>query len=370
MGRRLTHAVASTTCSRFHNPEKYRIVLFDQRGCGKSTPHACLEENTTWDLIKDMEQLRVHLGIDKWQVFGGSWGSTLGLAYAVTHPDRVTELVLRGIFTLRKKELDFFYQEGASFMYPDAWDQYLDHIPEDEVRACCPSLTQTTAACRFPHCVDLFQRDNLMAAYHKRLTSDDPETRQAAAKCWSIWEGSTSKLVADPSYSKKYAGDEFALAFARIECHYFMNGMAPWCNGRGSVYVAHQHAVPTPGGFFEHDGWLLDNVDKIRHIPGYIVQVGAVQLVGVCGADSNSLGAPRQGRYDMVCPMYTAWELHKRWPEAEFDVKPTAGHSCMGECGKLGCRLVPSSHMLLCPEKPILDGLVRATDRFAEASTE
>ena len=236
MGRRLTHAVASTTCSRFHNPEKYRIVLFDQRGCGKSTPHACLEENTTWDLIKDMEQLRVHLGIDKWQVFGGSWGSTLGLAYAVTHPDRVTELVLRGIFTLRKKELDFFYQEGASFMYPDAWDQYLDHIPEDEVRACCPSLTQATAACRFPHCVDLFQRDNLMAAYHKRLTSDDPETRQAAAKCWSIWEGSTSKLVADPSYSKKYAGDEFALAFARIECHYFMNGAGRSAMVRG-VYT-------------------------------------------------------------------------------------------------------------------------------------
>jgi proline iminopeptidase len=260
---------------RFFNPEKYRIVLFDQRGSGKSTPYASLEANTTWDLVGDIEKLREHLGIAKWQVFGGSWGSTLALAYAEKHPERVTELVLRGIFLLRRKEIDWFYQEGASILFPDAWEPYLAHIPEAE-------------------------RGDLVAAYHRRLTSDDAAVRLAAAKIWSGWEGATSKLLPDASFTGHYEEDEFALAFARIEAHYFQNR-----------------------GFFEVDDQLLRDVGRIRHIPGVIVQ----------------------GRYDVVCPIFSAWALHRAWPEADFIVTPDSGHSAF--------------------EPPNSRALVAATDRFA-----
>ena len=260
---------------RFFDPDRYRIVLFDQRGCGKSTPHASLEENTTWDLVSDIEKLREHLGIERWQVFGGSWGSTLALAYAEEHPDRVTELVLRGIFLLRRWELEWFYQEGTSRMFPDAWEPYLAQIPEAE-------------------------RGDLIGAYHRRLTSEDAEVRTAAARAWSVWEASTSFLRQNAEYIAHAAGDEFALAFARIESHYFVNR-----------------------GFFAHENQLLEGVDRIRHIPAVIVQ----------------------GRYDVVCPMQTAWELHRAWPEADFRVVPDAGHSAY--------------------EPGILHELVSATDRFA-----
>lgn len=261
---------------RFFNPSRYRIILFDQRGCGQSTPHASLEENTTWDLVRDMEALRTHLSIDRWQVFGGSWGSTLALAYAQTHPTVVTELVLRGIFLLRKKEIDWFYQFGASEIFPDAWESYREAIPEAE-------------------------RHDFLSAYSKRLTSDDPEVRLAAAQAWSIWEGRTSKLLPEQAAVEHFGRDEFALAFARIECHYFVNK-----------------------GFFNEDGFLLKGIDRIRHIPTVIVH----------------------GRYDVVCPITSAWALHKAWPEAELMITPDAGHAAF-EPGN--CR-----------------ALVAATDRFAE----
>src|SRR5580692_10815197 len=184
---------------RFWDPDRYRIVLFDQRGCGKSTPHASLVDNTTWHLVDDIERLRRHLGIERWQVFGGSWGSTLALAYAETHPAHVTEMVLRGIFLLRKSEIDWFYQRGASALYPDAWEKYLEPIPQDE-------------------------RGDLLSAFHRRLTHDDPQVRMRAAKAWSLWEGSTSCLWPSTSLIDKTGGDDFAIAFARIECHYFMHG--------------------------------------------------------------------------------------------------------------------------------------------------
>ncbi len=259
---------------QYFNPEKWRLIMFDQRGCGKSTPHAELRENTTWDLVNDIEKLREHLGIDKWVVFGGSWGSTLSLAYSQTHPQRCTGLILRGIFMLRQKELHWFYQEGASNIFPDAWDEYLKPIP-------------------------LQERDNLLNAYYKRLTSEDKRIRLEAAKAWSIWEASTSKLFLDKSLMQTFGESAFADAFARIECHYFVNK-----------------------GFFEREDQLLLNVDKIRHIPAVIVQ----------------------GRYDVVCPMVSAWELHKVWSEAEFIVVPDAGHS-MSEPG-------------------IQTALIDATDRF------
>ncbi|MDW8239652.1 MAG: prolyl aminopeptidase [Acidobacteriota bacterium] len=242
---------------QYFNPEKWRIVLFDQRGCGKSTPFAELQENTTWDLVSDIEQIRMRLNIDRWVVFGGSWGSTLALAYAETHPERVKGLILRGIFLLRRKELLWFYQEGANWIFPDAWEHYLKPIPPEE-------------------------RGDLMQAFYKRLTSDDPEVRLEAAKAWSIWEGSTSKLFPDPALIEKFGSDEFSLAFARIECHYFVHG-----------------------GFLRTDDQLLRHVDRIRHIPGVIVQ----------------------GRYDVVCPMTSAWDLHRAWPEAELHIIPDAGHS-------------------------------------------
>jgi proline iminopeptidase len=249
-------------------------VLFDQRGCGKSTPHASLHENTTWDLVADMELLRDHLGIDNWQVFGGSWGSCLALAYAQTHPDRVTELILRGIFMLRRSELLWFYQEGASHVFPDIWEGYVAPIPKNE-------------------------RGDMMAAYYKRLTGDDPAICQQAAKAWSVWEGSTLSLWPDPEREAHSGEDDFALAFARIECHYFVNG-----------------------GFFERDEQLLEDVDKIRHIPTAIIQ----------------------GRYDMCTPVRTAWDLHKAWPEADFRLVHDAGHAGS--------------------EPGIVHELVSATDRF------
>lgn len=242
---------------RFFDPARYRIVLFDQRGSGKSTPHACLEENTTWHLVADMEALRQHLGIERWQVFGGSWGSTLALAYAQKHPEHVTELVLRGIFMLRRWELEWFYQEGASRLFPDAWEKYLAPIPETE-------------------------RADLIAAYHRRLTSDDPVVRQAAARAWSVWEATTSFLQANLEHVAHAAEDEFSLAFSRIECHYFVNG-----------------------GFFDRASQLLDDASKIRHLPTTIVH----------------------GRYDVVCPVQTAWDLKRALPSADLRIVPDAGHS-------------------------------------------
>ncbi len=242
---------------QFFDPQRWRVVLFDQRGCGQSTPHAELRENTTWDLVADIERLREHLGIDRWAVFGGSWGSALALAYAETHPDRCTGLILRGIFLLRQKELRWFYQEGTSYLFPEAWEAFLAPIPADE-------------------------RHDLMAAYYRRLTSTDAEIRRTAARAWSIWEGSTSRLLPDPDAIAKFGEDRFAEAFARIECHYFVNK-----------------------AFFDTDDFLLRHVNRIRHIPGIIVQ----------------------GRYDVVCPPVTAWELHQAWPEAQFAIVPDAGHS-------------------------------------------
>lgn len=260
---------------RFHDPAKYRIVLFDQRGAGRSTPHADLVDNTTWDLVADIERLREALGIERWQVFGGSWGSTLALAYAETHPRRVTELVLRGIFMLRRWELSWFYQEGASRLFPEAWEHYLAPIPEDE-------------------------RGDLVAAYHRRLTSDDEAVRLQAAKAWSIWEGGTSYLHIDPDYANSHGDPAFALAFARIENHYFVNG-----------------------GFFEVEDQLLRDIERIAEIPGVIVH----------------------GRYDVVCPVQNAWELHRAWPKSALTITPASGHSAF--------------------EAENIDALVGATDRFA-----
>ncbi len=242
---------------RYFDPKRWRIVLFDQRGCGRSRPHAELRENTTWDLVADIERLREHLGIDRWLVFGGSWGSTLALAYAETHPQRCLAIILRGIFMLRQSELHWFYQEGASQIFPDAWEDYLAPIPPRE-------------------------RGNLIAAYYKRLTSTDNKIRRAAARAWSVWEARTSKLLIDPDMVDAFGSSRFADAFARIEAHYFINK-----------------------GFFKRDDQLLRNVCKIRHLPAVIVQ----------------------GRYDMPCPMRSAWDLHRAWPEAKFIVVPDAGHS-------------------------------------------
>jgi proline iminopeptidase len=262
---------------QYFDPQMWRVVLFDQRGCGRSTPYAELQENTTWDLVSDIEKLRIHLGIERWVVFGGSWGSTLALAYSQTHPDGCTELILRGIFMLRQKELLWFYQEGCSYIFPDAWAEYLEPIPPEE-------------------------RSDLISAYYKRLTSSDLQIRLTAARAWSIWEASTSKLFPDPNLRKRFGESQFADAFARIECHYFINK-----------------------GFFESEDQLLKGCDRIRHIPTIIVQ----------------------GRYDVVCPMISAWELHKALPEAEFIVVPDAGHS-MTEPG-------------------IRTALLNATDQFANS---
>ncbi len=245
------------TPRRFFDPARYRIVIFDQRGCGRSTPHAELRENTTWDLIADIEALRERLGIARWMVFGGSWGSTLALLYAETHPGRVTELVLRGIFLLRRAEIAWFYQEGANALFPDAWAAYRDFIPADE-------------------------RDDLLHAYHRRLTGNDPALALEAARRWSVWEGSTSHLEASPDVVERFAADRFALAFARIEAHYFVHD-----------------------AFMETPDQILRDIDRLKDIPAVIVQ----------------------GRYDVVCPMRSAWDLHRAWPASTLRIVPDAGHS-------------------------------------------
>lgn len=246
----------NATQRRVFDPKKYDAILFDQRGCGRSTPHASLEANTTWHLVEDIERLRKMMGVDKWLVFGGSWGSTLALAYAETHPERVSELVLRGIFGLRKFELQWFYQYGASLIHPDKFDAFREHIPVAE-------------------------RGDLIAAYRKRLISEDRATRAAAAKTWALWEGSTLTLLPNPDVTDPFKDEEFAVAFARIENH-----------------------------FFVHEGWMrpgqvYEDAGKLKDIPGVIVH----------------------GRYDMCTPFQNAWDLHKAWPEAELKIIENGGHS-------------------------------------------
>jgi len=259
---------------RLFDPARYQVMLFDQRGCGRSTPNASLEANTTWDLVDDIERLRVIAGVDRWSVFGGSWGSTLALAYAETHPDRVTDMVLRGIFTVRREEIAWYYQEGASWLYPDLWESFLAPIPAEE-------------------------RSDLVAAYRRRLVADDAAVRLEAARAWSLWEGQTITLLPNPALREVFAQDEYALAFARIENHYFVHDA------------------------FLEPGQLLRDASRLRHIPGVIVQ----------------------GRYDLATPMRTAWDLHRAWPEADFQVVADAGHAF--------------------DEPGILHRLIEATDRFA-----
>ncbi len=263
---------------RYHDPKQYRIILFDQRGCGRSTPNASLVNNTTWHLVADMEKLRRYLGIERWQLLGGSWGSTLALAYAESHPERVTGLILRGIFLLRRRELEWFYQEGCSWIYPDAWEAFERVIPGAE-------------------------RGDMMRAYHKRLTDPDLKVQLAAAKAWSVWEGSTLALLQDPERIRKFAIDSYALAFARIECHYFVNS-----------------------GFFDRDDQLLANAGALRDIPGTIVH----------------------GRYDVVTPVKNAWDLKRVWPRAELKIVPDAGHA-MSEPGIVH-ELVSATRAFLRPQ--------------------
>jgi len=245
------------TMRRFFDPSRWRSVLFDQRGCGKSRPNASLEDNTTWALIADIERLRVHLGIEKWTVFGGSWGSTLALAYAITHPERVEALVLRGVFLVSDRELKWFYQDGASMMFPDAWARFVEPIPEGE-------------------------RGDLMAAYHRRLTHADRRVQARAAAAWSQWEGDTISIRGPEARPSKFNEVDFAVAFARIECHYFANK-----------------------GFFPEEDWILKNVSRIQDIPGWIVQ----------------------GRFDVVTPLESAWKLKSLWTKAQFEVIWDAGHA-------------------------------------------
>jgi len=263
---------------RFFDPKKYRIILFDQRGCGNSKPHTCLEDNTTWHLIEDIESIREELNIKKWLVFGGSWGSTLAIAYAQKYPKYVSEMVLRGIFMLREKELQWFYQYGASEMYPEAWQGFLEEIPEEE-------------------------RSNLIEAYRKIFYGKDKEKKLSAAKAWSKWEASCSFINYNPNAVKDSVNAEFALAFALIENHYFVNK-----------------------GFLDNENQLLDNIDIIRNIPSIIIQ----------------------GRYDVVCPPTTAYELHSRWPESELIIAPFSGHSSF--------------------EKEITHELIKATNKFSNSS--
>jgi proline iminopeptidase len=247
---------------RFFDPAHYRIILLDQRGAGQSTPSAELRENTTWDLVEDIEKLRKKLEIESWVVFGGSWGSTLALAYAITHPARVRALILRGIFLCRPSEIQWFYQEGASQIFPDVWDEYLKPVAP-------------------------IDRNQMVKAYWKLLNDPDFNVRLNAARAWSKWEAATSRLLTDPKAVEDFDEPRLAIAFASIECHYFMNN-----------------------AFFDTPNWLLENIGKIRHIPGYIVQ----------------------GRYDVVCPARSAWDLHKAWPEAKLTFVADAGHAA-GEPG-------------------------------------
>lgn len=261
---------------RFFDPDAYRVILFEQRGSGRSLPHASLDDNTTWHLVEDIEKVREHFGVEQWLVFGGSWGSTLALAYAETHPERVSGLVLRGIYLGMARETRWFYEEGqgASAIFPETWEQYVRLIPESE-------------------------RDDMVAAYYRRLTSDDESVRLEAAKAWSLWEACALKLLPDLKLIEEFTDPELAIALARIECHYFMNNC-----------------------FFETDNYLIENVGRIRHIPAVIVH----------------------GRYDIVCPFLSAWELHRAWPEASLEIIPDAGHAAS--------------------EPGIADALIRATDSF------
>lgn len=246
---------------RYFNPDKWRIIMFDQRGCGKSTPFAELKENTTWDLVDDIEKIRNHLSIDRWVIYGGSWGSTLSLAYSQTYPDSCKALILRGIFLVRKKEIHWFYQEGASKIFPDDWQSFIAPIPIEK-------------------------RDNLLEAYYNLLIGKDSSKKIEAAKAWSTWEGSTVRLIQDKDFIGDFSDEKFAEAFARIESHYFMNN-----------------------AWFNSDNHLIENVDKIRHIPAVIIH----------------------GRYDVICPVENAWELHQAWPESELHIIPDAGHSIFEE---------------------------------------
>ncbi|CAE6949523.1 putative proline iminopeptidase [Pseudomonas marincola] len=259
---------------RFFDPNLYRIITFDQRGCGRSTPHASLENNTTWDLVADMEIIREHLNIDKWVLFGGSWGSTLSLAYAQTHPDRVSALILRGIFLCRQQELQWFYQEGASRMFPDFWQDYVAPIPVDE-------------------------RGDMIQAFYKRLTGPDQIAQMHAAKAWSTWEGRTATLRPNPQVVERFSEAHRALSIARIECHYFVNNA------------------------FLEPNQLLNNMPNIAHLPGIIVH----------------------GRYDVICPLENAWELHQAWPNSELQIIRDAGHAAS--------------------EVGTTDALVRAADQIA-----
>jgi len=262
---------------QYFDPAVWNVLLFDQRGAGKSTPFAHLEENTTWDLVEDIEKLRKLVGWDRMVVFGGSWGASLALAYAQTHPSPVKALVLRGIFALRESELKWFYQEGASWLFPDAWEAFVEPIP-------------------------LVERGHMMSAYHRRLTGNNESEKIKCAKAWSVWEMTTSRLYVDPKYIARAADDEkFALAFARIENHYFVNG-----------------------GFLQTDSQLIDGGKKLEAagIPGTIVN----------------------GRYDLVCPIKTAWDLHKSWPRADLCIVPDAGHSVK--------------------EPGIVDQLIRALEKY------
>ena len=259
---------------QYFNPKKWRIIIFDQRGCGKSIPHAELKENTTWDLVEDIEKIREYLKIKSWVVFGGSWGSTLSLTYAIKHSNRCKGLILRGIFLLRKIEINWFYQEGCSYIYPDAWEEYLAVIPQNK-------------------------RNNLVEAYYEKLTSSNVKSRIEAAKAWSKWEASTSKLIQNKKSLHHFDNEKVAEAFARIECHYFINR-----------------------GFFDSDTWILDNVSKIQHIPNIIIQ----------------------GRYDVVCPMKSAWDLHQKWEKSNLIIVPDSGHSML--------------------EKGIQEKLISYTERF------
>ena len=261
---------------RYFDPQAYRVILFEQRGAGRSRPHASLEDNTTWHLVADIERLRQHFGVEQWLVFGGSWGSTLSLAYAETHPERVRGLVLRGIFLCRSKEIRWFYEDsqGASAIFPESWEQYVRIIPEAE-------------------------RGDMIRAYYRRLTSDDEAVRLEAARAWSVWEASALRLLPDQKIIDDFGEPHLAVALARIECHYFINNC-----------------------FFETDNYLIEHVERIRHIPAVIVH----------------------GRYDIVCPLMNAWDLHRAWPEAKLNIVADAGHAAS--------------------EPGIVDALIRATDSF------
>ncbi len=265
-----------TDYRRFFDPAAYRIFLIDQRGAGKSRPHASLVDNTTMHLVQDIEQLRENFSIERWLVFGGSWGSTLALAYAETHPESVSALVLRGIFLCRPEETRWLYEDGygASAIFPDAWEDYISIIPDSE-------------------------RGDLVNAYYRRLTSSDDATRLEAARRWSMWEANALKLLPDQKLIKDFTEPEKAIALSRIECHYFVNNC-----------------------FFESDNYLLDHIDRIRHIPTVIVH----------------------GRYDIICPLVSAWDLHRAMPESTLKIIPDAGHSVF--------------------ETGITDALIRATDDF------